>query len=73
MDNRQWTDDFIFKNFKVTGIQMPKDCSYQNLIEIIFERLKVQKDEYKLQIAYQVKEQYLALEIEDGSTLMFYM
>ena len=52
---------------------MPKDCNYQNLIKIISKHLKVQKDEYKLQIAYQVKEQYPTLEIEDDSTLMFYM
>ena len=40
---------------------------------MISERLKIQNEENTLQISYQVKEQYPALQIKDDSRLMFYI
>ena len=67
--NGEWTDSFTFQNFQVTGIQIPTDCTYQNLINSISDRLKVQNEENKVQINYQVKQQYSRLAIEDDSSL----
>ena len=67
--NGEWTDSFTFQNFQVTGIQIPTDCTCQNLINSISDRLKVQNEENKVQINYQVKQQYSRLAIEDDSSL----
>ena len=56
----------------MTGIQIAKDWSYQKLMNIISDRLKIQNEEFEMQISYQVKENYPALEIQDDSTLLFY-
>ena len=71
--NGEWTDSFTFQNFQVTGIQIPTDCTYQNLINSISDRLKVQNEENEVQINYQVKQQYPRLAIEDDSSLHFYI
>ena len=69
----QWIDDSTYKNFKSTGIQIPNDCTYDKLIAIISERLKFEKEENEIHISYQVKEEYPNLQIEDDSTLQFYI
>ena len=71
--NGKWTNDFIYKKFQVTRIQIQKNCSYQRLIKMISQHLKIQNEEKTLEISYQVKEQYPPLQIEDDSSLMFYI
>ena len=69
----QWDDDLQYRNFKITGIQIPKECSYEKLITTISERLKFEQDEKEIQISFKVKEEYPALKIEDDSNLLFYI
>ena len=71
--NGEWIDNFIYKKFQVTGIQNQENYSYQRLIKAISKLLKIQNEEKTLEISYQVKEQYPALQIKDDSRLMFYI
>ena len=54
--NGQWNNAFTYKNFQVTGIQIPNNCTYQNLIKLVSTHLKIENEEKLLQINYQVKE-----------------
>ena len=69
----QWDDDLQYRNFKVTGIQIPKEFSYEKLITTISEHLKFEEDRKEIQISYKVKKEYPALKIEDDSSLLFYI
>ena len=69
----RWIDDSTYRNFKSTSIQIPTDCTHDKMITIISERLKFEKEENKVHISYQVKEKYPNLQIEDDSTLQFYI
>ncbi|XP_055961512.1 uncharacterized protein LOC130015425 [Mercurialis annua] len=71
--NGKWIEANKYEDFEVIGIMIPQDTSYLNLLEIISKELKLNLQEQRIQIKYQVKIQYPPLKITDDSSFKFYM
>ena len=70
----QWDENRInYINFEVCGLLIPNSCTYNNLVGIICEQLKLQPESTVLKIEYQVREGYPTFKIVDDSQLMFYL
>ncbi|XP_062103307.1 uncharacterized protein LOC133814353 [Humulus lupulus] len=70
----QWDENRRnYINFEVCGLLIPNSCTYNNLVGIICEQLKLQPESTVLKIEYQVREGNPTFKIVDDSQLMFYM
>ena len=64
----QWDVNRInYINFEVCGLLIPNSCTYNNLVGIICEQLKLQPESTVLKIEYQVREGYPTFKIVDDS------
>ncbi|XP_050211806.1 uncharacterized protein LOC126661964 [Mercurialis annua] len=69
----QWIEENTYADFQVIGIMIPKDSSYLDLLNQISNELKLKLQEQRIEVKYQVKNQYPPLKITDDSSFKFYM
>ncbi|XP_050229141.1 uncharacterized protein LOC126678282 [Mercurialis annua] len=68
----QWIEN-KYIDFEVVGMMIQQDTTYSKLLESIYNELKLNLQEQKIDIKYQVKVQYPPLKIVDDSSFKFYM
>lgn len=73
--NGRWnSENNKFIDYKVEGIIIPKNCSYEELISIVAEKIKLDcvVNAYMFDIRFQAKEGHQAMKIEDDDGVRFY-
>ncbi|KAK1369177.1 hypothetical protein POM88_035269 [Heracleum sosnowskyi] len=69
----QWNENEIYVNFKVCGLLIPRNCTYSNLVGMIYNELRLHPESATLKIEYQVRDDYPPFNIVDDSQLLFYL
>ncbi|KAK6152938.1 hypothetical protein DH2020_012577 [Rehmannia glutinosa] len=71
--NGQWGENREYRNFEITGILIPMDCTFSTLKEILEQQIQYRKDVEAMQIRYKLTETLPPLKIESDYNLKFYM
>ncbi|XP_050232912.2 uncharacterized protein LOC126681415 [Mercurialis annua] len=69
----QWTEDGKYINFKITGILLEIDCTFESFIELVYQHLQIQETDTQLDIQYLVSDDYPPIKIKDEGSLRFYI
>ncbi|XP_055959564.1 uncharacterized protein LOC130014778 [Mercurialis annua] len=67
-----WEDNSSYSNYRVSGIILPKNCNFTNLVDIISTEMKIQLKQNKLVIKYKISDDCPPISIEDDAGLTFY-
>ncbi|XP_050222652.2 uncharacterized protein LOC126672738 [Mercurialis annua] len=69
----QWTEDGKYTDFKMTGILLEMNCTFNSFIELVYQSLQVQDTETELDIQYLISDDYPPVKIADERSLRFYI
>lgn len=69
----QWNENQNYINFKVCGLLIPSNCTYNNLLELILNELMLSPESSTTKIEYQVRDSYPPFDIANDCQLMFYI
>ncbi|PON81940.1 hypothetical protein TorRG33x02_222630 [Trema orientale] len=68
-----WDENNDYIRFKMCGILVQNDCSFENLIDLLPAELKMNLSERNLTIEYQVEKGNPTMKITSDSSLIFYL
>ena len=71
--NGKWNKEMEYADFDVTRITIQLNCSFDEMLQIISEQLRIEIDFQQMVIQYKVRKNYPPLKIEDNATLFFYL
>ncbi|XP_055960222.1 uncharacterized protein LOC130014995 [Mercurialis annua] len=71
--NGVWNEHFNYSNYKMKGILIREDTTFEEIKELIAGILEVNSWETKMEIRFQLESNYQTLEIEDNVSLQFYI
>ncbi|XP_050207457.1 uncharacterized protein LOC126656877 [Mercurialis annua] len=69
----QWNEDGKYTDFKMTGILLEMNCTFNSFIELVYQSLQVQDTETELDIQYLISDDYPPVKIADERSLRFYI
>ncbi|XP_050207838.2 uncharacterized protein LOC126657220 [Mercurialis annua] len=68
-----WDEHFNYSNYKMKGILIRENTTFEEIKELIVGILEVNSWETKMEIRFQLESNYQTLEIEDNVSLQFYI
>ena len=69
----EWNENRNYINFKVCGLLIPINCTYNNLLGLILNELMLSPESSTTKIEYQVRDSYPPFDIANDCQLMFYI